>query len=112
MFKWDDEDDGEYEPEQAVITYKRRDWFKLEYLNRVKRVYLGALAEHECTLAWLIRTIRERYADVNSDLESYLVGDETTMQAMKVVNLSYVAGDDEADIDSNLNLQEALRQRG
>lgn len=70
------------------------------------------MKEHEFTLAWLIGVIRQRYADVNSDLESYLVGDDT-MQAMKVVNLSYVAGDDEEfDIDSNNNLQDALRARG
>jgi hypothetical protein len=108
MFKWDDEDEGEYRPEP--VMYKRRDWFKLEYLKRVKRVYIGAISDQECTLIWLIKVIRQRYSDINSDLESYLVGDDV-MQAMKVVNLSYVAGDDEIDIDSNKNLEDAIRQR-
>ena len=70
------------------------------------------------TLQKLIDVLRRRFHDLDEELRVYesMTGEHRTLdtnELMKIINLSYInleeGENEEVDIDSNLNLQDALR---
>jgi hypothetical protein len=84
-------------------------------MGRIKSMYLKD--ENNMPVVWtlkkLIESLRLRYKDLDEEVRVYerMTGATLdTNELMKIINLSYLdEDDDEIDIDSNINLQDALR---